>query len=363
MIIYTLLNLSHGIFVKWRIVLKIRFGVMSGVDASIEETVQSVRKLERIGLDSAWFADHLVTLDRRDRCLDPWPIVATLASYTKRIRFGSMVTDPFRRHPAVFAQTLATIDWITGGRLDLGIGAGEAMNVAPFNIPWNHRAKRLEEFVQVLRMLWEDEAVNFAGDFFKLDRAFIQALPVQRGGVPIYIAANSPFTRKIAGRLGNGWIAEMMSPEMYRRDLKEFSRAVEEADRSISDIDIVYHVFCAISKDREEAKAQANGMVKMQFTWWPKQLERYGYKISNHCDWNHLVVGEDSFTESQKLSLAVPEKIADLVTISGNVDECIGKIEEYIAAGVTHFGFSIPDCKDETLEALGERVIPYFKKQ
>jgi len=64
-------------------------------------------------------------------------------------------------------------------------------------------------------------------------------------------------------------------------------------------------------------------MAGMQFTWWPKQLEKYGYKISDHCDWNHLVVDENSYEESRRLSSDVPEKVADSVTVSGNVDECI----------------------------------------
>jgi alkanesulfonate monooxygenase SsuD/methylene tetrahydromethanopterin reductase-like flavin-dependent oxidoreductase (luciferase family) len=235
------------------------------------------------------------------------------------------------------------------------------MNVAPFNIPWDRRARRLAETVKVLRMLWTGEPTDFEGEFYKLDQAFLQALPSRDEGVPIYIAANSPFTRKIAGRLGDGWISEMLSPELYKRDLGEVLRAAEKAD-SGRNIDVVYHVFGAVSEDREAAKANANGLVKMQFTWWPKQLERYGFKISDRCDWNRIVIDDESFRESVELSKEVPEEVADLVTISGNVDECIGQIEDYVEAGVTHFAFSIPGSWDETLESLGKTVIPYFKE-
>jgi len=340
--------------------LKIKFGVHLGSGTSIEESIQYIQRLESAGLDTVWFADHLIVLRRRGRCLDPWPIMSAVATHTKRIEFGSMVTDPFRRHPAVLAQTLATIDWITGGRLNLGIGAGEAMNVVPFNIPWDHRATRLRETVEVLRLLWKGEAAVFDGDVYTLDDAFIQAQPVRKGGIPIYIAANSPFTRKIAGRLGDGWIAEMMSPELYRKDLREVVRAAEKADRSSRDLDVVYHTFFAVSEDRELAKAKANEIARMQFTWWPKQLEKYGYKISDRCDWNDLVVDENSYQESKELSSEVPEKIAEQVTIAGNPDECIGRIEEYVDAGVTHFALNIQGDRDETLKALEEKIIPYF---
>ena len=342
--------------------MKIRFGVHLGLDESIEETIQHVQRLEKMGLDSVWFADHLLVLNRRGRCLDPWPLIAALAPPTSKIMFGSMVTDPFRRHPAVLAQTLATIDWITGGRLNLGIGAGEAMNVVPFNIPWDHRARRLLETVKVLRLLWKGEAVDFDGESCKLDSAFIQALPLRKEGIPIYIAANSPFTRKLAGKLGDGWIAEMMSPELYRKDVKEVSLAADQAGRSIEDIDIVCHTFCVVSEDREQAKAYANEKARMQFTWWPKQLEKYGYKISERCDWNHILVNEHSYQESKELSSEVPEKIADQITISGNTDDCISKIEKYVDSGVTHFALNIHGCTDETTRALGEKIIPYFNE-
>jgi alkanesulfonate monooxygenase SsuD/methylene tetrahydromethanopterin reductase-like flavin-dependent oxidoreductase (luciferase family) len=272
-----------------------------------------------------------------------------------------MVTDPFRRHPAVLAQTVATLDEIVGGRLILSIGAGEAMNIAPFNIPWDHRARRLVEAIKVMRMLWSGEAADFRGEFFKLNKAFIQAIPAKKR-VPIYIAANSPYTRKIAGRLGDGWISDMLSPNLYEKDLEEVKKAAAEAGRTMKDIDVIYHVFCAISKDREEAKTHANGMAKMQFTWWPKNLERYGCKISDRCDWNHIVVDENSYAESRELSKEVPEEIADSVTISGNIDECIDKIEEYVKVGITHFAFMIPGIRDETLRAIGEKIIPYFRE-
>ncbi len=333
---------------------------MYSLNDSVEKSIEDIQRLD-LYLDSVWFGDHLVGLNRNGRRLDPWPVVAALAPCTRRLEFGSMVTDPFRRHPAVFAQTLATIDWLAGGRLKLGIGAGEAMNIAPFNIPWDHRVRRLTGFIEVLRLLWTGKAIDFQGEFFRLDKAFIQALPV-KGEVPIYIAANSPLSRKIAGGVGDGWIAEMMSPEMYRKDLEEVHRAARKAGKNLGDLDVVYHGFCSISEDSEKAKAYANGMVKMQFTWWPKQLERYGHTVSDRCDWNNTVVDENSYEESRKLSAEVPERIADQVTMSGNVDECIEKVEEYIASGVTHFAFSIPSDRIETLKALEEKVIPYFKE-
>jgi G6PDH family F420-dependent oxidoreductase len=340
--------------------MKVKFSVQLGRGASIYDLIQTTVLLEKRGFDTAWFADHLVTLDRNGKCLDPWPIMAALATHTSHLSLGSMVTDPFRRHPAVLAQTSATNDWISSGRMRIGIGAGEAMNTVPFNIPWDRRIRRLEETIRVLRLLWTGQTVDFEGEFFKLDKAFIQALPHNRSSVPIYVAANSPNSRKIAGAMGDGWIAELLSPEEYRKDLEEVTSAAKAVGRNPDELDVTYHVLSAISENSSAAKSAAHQMVKEMFTYWPKQLERYGHRISDRCDWNRLLVEENSIEEVRKLSHDVPDEVAEIVTISGNIDECIERIDQYVKVGVRHFAFSFGSTRDESMKLMGEKIIPYF---
>jgi len=342
--------------------VKVRFSVQLGRGKSIYDLAQTALLLEKRGFDTAWFADHLVTLDRNGRCLDPWPIMAALATHTNRLSFGSMVTDPFRRHPAVLAQTSATNDWISDGRIKLGIGAGEAMNTVPFNIPWDHRIGRLEETIKILRLLWTGRTIDFKGDFFSLDSAFIQALPHNGSSIPIYIAANSPNSRKLAGAMGDGWIAELLSPEQYQKDLKEVTLAAQEAGRNVEGLDVTYHVLSAVSENSSAAKSAACQAVKGMFTYWPKQLERYGHSISDRCDWNRLLVDENSIGEVRKLAQDVPNEVAESVAVAGNVEECIEKIDEYIKAGVKHFAFSFGSTADESMRLIGEKIIPYFSE-
>ncbi|MEM3043871.1 MAG: LLM class flavin-dependent oxidoreductase [Candidatus Bathyarchaeia archaeon] len=321
--------------------------------------------MERLDFDHVWVPDHLVLLDRGSICLDAWTILSGFAVKTRRIRLGTSVSDPYRRHPAVFAQTVGTLDQISKGRVILGLGLGEAQNLIPYGISYDRSVARLREAVEVMRSLWSGRAVDFKGGFYSLRKAFIQAVPVQKPHPPIFIAANSPKTRMLAGALGDGWMAEMMTPQRYREDLKDVRRGAEEAGRSLRGFRIVYHGPLSIAEDREEAWSMIEKLARSLFLWWPKQLEIYGYKVTREFDWSHLLVEEDTAKKIEEHLGEVPEEVARDITIYGTVDDCIGRIEDYIEAGVTDFAFFMEFQDkyraDEVLKMMGEKIVPYFK--
>jgi phthiodiolone/phenolphthiodiolone dimycocerosates ketoreductase len=115
----------------------------------------------------------------------------------------------------------------------------------------------MQETIQIARQLMTEHSVNYSGTLYRLSKAMLQVAPVQKPFPPIYVAANSPRTRKIAGMLGNGWIAQMMTPAMYERDLREVGLAAAEVGRSLQDIDVTYHANLGISGDYEEARRLA----------------------------------------------------------------------------------------------------------
>ncbi|MGC8849564.1 MAG: LLM class flavin-dependent oxidoreductase, partial [Candidatus Bathyarchaeia archaeon] len=252
------------------------------------------------------------------------------------------------------------------GRVILSLGLGEAQNLIPYGISYDRSVARLGEAVEVMRRLWSGEAVDFKGEFYSLKKAFIQAVPLQRPHPPIFIAANSPKTRMLAGALGDGWMAEMMTPQRYREDLKEVQRGAEEAGRRLRGFRIIYHAPLSIAGDREEAWKMIEKLAKSLFLWWPRQLEIYGYKATNEFDWNHLLIEEDTAKRIEEHLGEVPEEPARNITIYGTVDDCIGRIEDYAEAGVTDFAFFMEFQNkrkaDEVLKIMGEKVLPYFGK-
>ena len=131
------------------------------------------RDADARGFTAAWTYDHLSWRSLRD---GPWlgtlPLLGAIAAETSRIRFGTLVTSPNFRHPAVLAKDVMTLDRLSDGRFDLGIGAGgvgyDALALGSEPVPSAHRTARFAEFVTALGLLLREQSVSFAGDFFNV---------------------------------------------------------------------------------------------------------------------------------------------------------------------------------------------------
>ncbi|NIN53665.1 MAG: LLM class flavin-dependent oxidoreductase, partial [Nitrososphaeria archaeon] len=167
-----------------------------------EQIVQQGLLAERYGFDSVWFPDHHISSIPTTECPEIWTVLTAIGMRTKHILLAPAVTDPLRRHPSTTAQTVATLDRLLGGRVALGIGAGERMNLIPFGIPWTSPIERLREAVKCIKMLWSattEEPANYKGKFFHLKDAYLGIKPGQ--DPPIYIGALGPRTRELVGEL------------------------------------------------------------------------------------------------------------------------------------------------------------------
>ena len=337
----------------------VKFGVMVK-PAPYERMVEDAVLADKLGFDSVWVPDHIILENYRRTSLEAWCLLSALGTRTRKVTLGTSVTDPYRRHPGVLAQTVATLDQITGGRAILGLGAGEAMNVDPFGIPRDRRIARMKETVEILRSLWKGDIVDYDGKIFNLAKAFLQVLPAQKPSVPIYLAANSPMTRRLVGRYGDGWLAEMMSPRRYEADIREVRAAARKAGKGAKDIDVVCVVTTAVSSNYDEAREAALFQAKRRFLWWPKQLKLYGYTVTEEYDWNGLLVDKHTSEEIREHIEEVPDRVCEEVTIFGTSEDCIDKIEKYLKSGVTHFEFEVVSPYKESCGVLAERVIPYF---
>ena len=192
-----------------------KFSVQTG-QQNIEwgELSETWQRIEALGYDGAWTIDHFLPTGTRDTegpCMDGWVVLAALAAETKRLRLGTLVTGNLFRNPALLAKTATTIDQISGGRVDFGIGAG--------NNPREHEAygwdfpsarerlDRLDEALQVIRLLWSDEEeVSFEGEYYSLNQAPFRPAPVQRPHPPIMVGgAGERRTLNIVARHADAW--------------------------------------------------------------------------------------------------------------------------------------------------------------
>lgn len=184
-----------------------KIGISSGADLDV---VSKIIKAEKAGFDSAWVGDHFTHWSHDRLFAEVWSTLCVAASHTSEILLGSGVTDPFRRSPALLAQSVATLDHFSNGRAVVGLGGGEKMNILPFGIKWAKPVARAREAVVLLRKLWKASAndpIDYEGEFNTFRRAFIQIAPFRNRTIPIYLAGDSLGMRKLAGEIGDGWYA------------------------------------------------------------------------------------------------------------------------------------------------------------
>jgi F420-dependent oxidoreductase-like protein len=179
---------------------------------------------EAAGFDGAWIFDHFTPLygDPNGPCLEGWTLLAGLAAVTSRIRLGVLVTGITYRHPSILATEAITVDHISNGRLELGVGAAwhqpehEQLGI-PFP-PIKERAERLEEGVQVIRLLMTKDRATFKGRHFQLEGASYHPRPVQQPHPPIWIGASGEqLMLPIVARQADAWHAFGSEDSMVRK--------------------------------------------------------------------------------------------------------------------------------------------------
>lgn len=225
----------------------LRYGLKLSQNATIEQYRAVWRIADEAGFDHCWCMDHFATLGARDDgpIFEAWTLLAAMAAATSRTRIGCAVTGNTYRHPAVLAKAAVTIDHLSGGRLEFGIGAGWAENEhtmlgLPFGTAGD-RADRLEEACQVIRSLWTQARASFAGQHYQLTGAVAEPKPVQQPHPPIWIGgAGRRRTLRIAAQHASVWNAPGGSPEevtelsgVLDRHCAEVGRDPTEIRRSV----------------------------------------------------------------------------------------------------------------------------------
>lgn len=184
-----------------------------GLKLSRNAPIESYRRVWRIadeaGFDHCWAFDHLVTQDAdgTDRSVfEGWTLLGAMAEATRRTRIGLLVTGMVFRHPALLAKAAVTVDHLSAGRLQLGLGAGWAqVEHEMYGIDVDHRVGRLAEGLRVLELLWGEERASFSGQHYRLRGAVANPKPVQRPRPPLWVGAGGPATLRIAARHADVW--------------------------------------------------------------------------------------------------------------------------------------------------------------
>jgi F420-dependent oxidoreductase-like protein len=219
------------------------YGVHTGLqNTTIEELVDLWQRIEALGFGwiSIWDHFYAATLDDSPRCLEAVSAHAALACHTQRVRCGSLVYSIGYRHPAVLANAVTTIDHLSGGRADIGLGAGwSQVEYDAYGIPFPPVATRmdqLEEGVQCVRGLLRAERTDFQGRWFTLTDARNEPRPVQ-DALPIWVGgAGEKRTLRIAARWADGWNIPFVAPETFAAKRQVLHRHCDDAGRDAGEI-------------------------------------------------------------------------------------------------------------------------------
>jgi len=344
----------------------VKFGSLLPIPTTpVDKIIQIARVNEEAGFNSIWAPDHLLFVPP-GTVPEAWTILTAVAMVTKKAMIGTCVTDPHRYHPAVLAQRLATIDQVSAGRVILGLGAGEAMNLEPFGIRWNHPVSKLIEAVTIMRKLWTGEISSHEGKFWNLKEAFLQIKPIQLR-LPVYFGANSPRMLRLAGKLADGWLPTPLSPGLYEKRLKLVEEGAKMAGRSIDEIDAGVYLYTSITDKAEDAYKQLE-MMKPMIVPSPSLLEEAGYDIDlpeeiSSLSYPELLPTGEWIEKFIRYGELIPTEAAVEFSIAGTVEECIEKIAKFIKAGARHFVLvNMGPNPRQVMEIYGREIIPYFRE-
>src|SRR3990172_2923894 len=213
-------------------------------------------RIEELGYDSVWTSEHVFFYFPTS---DALTTLAAAAAITTRIRLGTAVLLMPLRPRALAAKEIPSVDVLSGGRLTLGIGVGGEYpkEFQAVGVPVKERGARTDEAIEVLRRLWNEENVRFDGRFTKLDGVTLQPKPSQAGGPPLWIAGRSQAAMRRAGRLGDGYLPYLFSPERFREGMQQVREAAERAGRDPEAITPAIYQFVCLADSYEEAKRAA----------------------------------------------------------------------------------------------------------
>ena len=215
----------------------LEFGaVLPRYDVSFEEVSRLAIELEELGFHSVWVTDHLQP-SRAVSVLESWTVLTAVATLTKRVRLGTVVLCYSYRHPSLLAKMAATLDNVSGGRLELGLGSGSPPQEAEheslgiyYPRRKGERFRQFEEYVYVVKLLLTCSGrVSYSGKYYSLVDASCNTPPAQKPHPPIWIGARRRRALRIAVEKGDGW-------NFYGESIEEYRSAVEYVERLCNEV-------------------------------------------------------------------------------------------------------------------------------
>ena len=295
----------------------VRFGVQ-GSGQLVEGTpdpgfFRAVAELaEGLGYDSLWAGDHV---SFHNPILDVTVALSTFAAVTERIALGAGIVLLPLRHPSLVAKEYASLDYLSGGRVVLGVGVGGegGKDFEAVGVPIGERGARTDEAMLALRELFRGAEASFSGRFFSFSGITIEPPPARPGGPPLWVGGRSEAAIRRTGRLGDGWMPIWVSTDGFARGLAEVRRRAGEAGRDPEAIAAAVVLPACVEDDGARARR----------------------RVAEHL--------------SRRYEMEVEEHLVDRYCLAGTPEECAERARAYADAGAGHVIFNLCAGPDDFL--------------
>ncbi|MEM1575786.1 MAG: TIGR03560 family F420-dependent LLM class oxidoreductase [Nitrososphaerota archaeon] len=297
---------------------------------------------EEIGYDSIWLFDHFHTVPKIEykSVFECWTTLTALAMCTRKVGLGQIVTCNYYRQPTILAKMASILDVISKGRLEFGIGAGwyeHEFYGYGFDFPKpSIRIGMLEEAVQIIKLMWIQDKVDFNGKYYKIKNGINFPKPIQKPHPPILIGGRGEkLTLKVIAKYANRFNVPHASLEEYKRKLSILKEHCLNIGRNFNEIEKTLRADIIIGLDEKEVKGIKERIIK----------DGRNKKYISGEKWEDIP--EEEYFNSR---------------IVGTPEECIEKIKEYIKLGVSYFILYFPYMIENDSHILfAKEVIPKFK--
>lgn len=256
--------------------------------ATLDDLVGYAERAEQLGFDSLWVVDHYLVAapSYRVAFLDPMIVLSAMAAATDRVRLGTSVLQLPLRQPVMLAKEIATLDWLSNGRFDFGIGAGwQEKEFEGAGVPIRQRGRRLDEYLAAMVELWTHDEASFHGEYVDFDGLTLLPRPVQRpypalsfgGGstVPPVYADDPNYTKpkpaldrvyRRIGRWASAWQATSTSePSLLEQDWEKICGFAREYGRDPSSIERMQTTYLIVTEDEREVREAYGRIVGKDF--------------------------------------------------------------------------------------------------
>lgn len=306
---------------------KVKFGVMLRQEKTDFKPIRETAELcDELGYHSVWFYDHILGMGSIDSDIfEAWTLMSALSTVTSKARIGTLVLCNSFRHPPLLAKMAATLDNISGGRLEFAIGAGWfEPEYRAYGYPFLDTVTRIEqlrEAVKIIRAMWTQEKATLRGKHYRIEEVYCNPKPVQKP-IPIIIGGSGEkHLLRVVAELADGWNCPASNAVEYDRKLNVLKNHCNAAGRDMNEIEISEQTVCVIAKDKAELREKL-----------PKAQKRYGF-----------------FGDIEKTGIV------------GMPDECIERIRKKAERGISKFTIFFSDIMNpDTLRFFAKEVMSAF---